>query len=84
MKANIDAVFKNGHIALGMIARNDKSELVLLASKNLLCDSAFMAELESLDWATGINEIKSWCNVVWSLYATLVIIKVNSGNDLEG
>lgn len=48
LKANINAAYKGGDAALGLVIRNDRGDAVLISSKLCKCMSVLEAELQAL------------------------------------
>lgn len=55
LKVNMDAPYKDGKVALGVVMRNDKGDPVLVASRTCDCISSEVAKMEAIMWATNIG-----------------------------
>ena len=62
IKINVDAAYKASRAAAAMVVRDDSGKLLFLSSTllELDCHSPFEAELEALNWASGIAERGGW------------------------
>lgn len=66
-----------------MVVRNDKGEIVLLASWLADCNLASDAELEAILLATMFEKDERWNNVEWFLDDAALINEINVGGKLE-
>lgn len=72
-KINIDAAFINGRAGLVFIARDNKGNILQLASKLVCCVSPEEAELKALVWAASVAAALRWDQICWSSDLSLVV-----------
>lgn len=84
IKINTDASFKHGKAALGAIARDERGKLIFMAAKVVECDSARLAELFAINWASELAEEQKRFNICWSSDAAEIIKEINSLDDPAG
>lgn len=56
----------------------------MLASKLVVCEFVFVAEVMALKWATGELAHQGWNKVIWSMDSKMAIKGVLSTKDLKG
>ena len=59
LKANTDAAFKEGTVALAFVLRDSSSYVIYFETKLDIASSPFEAELRALAWALDITKDKS-------------------------
>lgn len=83
-KVNTDTAFKEGKAAGAFIVRDEKGTIVRMASRLMTSESAFVAEVRTLEWASELIEKQGWNKVTWATDSDLAVIEILSKNEPEG
>ncbi|KAF3443322.1 hypothetical protein FNV43_RR13004 [Rhamnella rubrinervis] len=80
-KANTDAAYREGLVALAFVLRDDSGNIVYLESKLDRAESPLEAEFMALAWALKISEGKHWSNIIWSADSQEMVKEINVVED---
>lgn len=83
-KINIDAAFCEGKAATTLILRNDKGDILQIASSIIDCESVLEAEVKAIGMETTMAEELRWNNLIFSSNSKISVNIINSKGDPKG